>query len=146
MLDKRVFSCQVHNQALLNPPDKLYSASGRASIAPEYVLRALRLQTFYSARSERQLVEQLGEICGAPPQDGVCSVVEIKGIVSAHPEANLLLEIGRKNEYQNCRKPDLAEKGNAHSRKYPFSAMRAPLRRKVSSETGATPLDEINRL
>jgi len=39
--------------------DSLYAASGRPSIAPEYVLRALLLQAFYSVRSERQLVEQL---------------------------------------------------------------------------------------
>lgn len=39
--------------------DLLYAASGRPSIAPEYVLRALLLQAFYSVRSERQLVEQL---------------------------------------------------------------------------------------
>jgi transposase len=39
--------------------DQLYAASGRPSIAPEYVLRALLLQAFYSVRSERQLVEQL---------------------------------------------------------------------------------------
>ncbi len=39
--------------------DALYCASGRPSIAPEYVLRALLLQAFYSVRSERQLVEQL---------------------------------------------------------------------------------------
>jgi transposase len=39
--------------------DELYSSSGRPSIAPEYVLRALLLQAFYSVRSERQLVEQL---------------------------------------------------------------------------------------
>ena len=39
--------------------DTLYAASGRPSIAPEYVLRALLLQAFYSVRSERQLVEQL---------------------------------------------------------------------------------------
>ncbi len=39
--------------------DGLYAASGRPSIAPEYVLRALLLQAFYSVRSERQLVEQL---------------------------------------------------------------------------------------
>ena len=32
---------------------------GRPSIAPEYVLRALLLQAFYSVRSEGQLVEQL---------------------------------------------------------------------------------------
>jgi transposase len=39
--------------------DEMYSGSGRPSIAPEYVLRALLLQVFYSVRSERQLVEQL---------------------------------------------------------------------------------------
>ena len=39
--------------------DEMYSASGRPSIAPEYVLRALLLQAFYSVRSERQMVEQL---------------------------------------------------------------------------------------
>jgi len=35
------------------------AVQGRASVAPEYVLRALLLQTFYSIRSERQLVEQM---------------------------------------------------------------------------------------
>jgi transposase len=39
--------------------DSLYSSSGRPSIAPEYVLRALLPQPFYSVRSERQLVEQI---------------------------------------------------------------------------------------
>jgi transposase len=39
--------------------DKLYAATGRPSIAPEYVLRALLLQVFYSVRSERLLVEQI---------------------------------------------------------------------------------------
>lgn len=39
--------------------DSLYSATGRPSIAPEYVLRALLLQALYSIRSERQVVEQL---------------------------------------------------------------------------------------
>jgi transposase len=39
--------------------DEMYSVSGRPSIAPEYVLRALLLQAFYSVRSERQLVEQI---------------------------------------------------------------------------------------
>ncbi len=37
----------------------MYATSGRPSIAPEYVLRSLLLQAFYSVRSERQLVEQL---------------------------------------------------------------------------------------
>jgi len=39
--------------------DGLYAATGRPSIAPEYVLRALLLQVFYAIRSERLLVEQI---------------------------------------------------------------------------------------
>src|SRR6202007_802906 len=39
--------------------DQLYAATGRRSIAPEYILRALLLQVFYSIRSERLLVEQI---------------------------------------------------------------------------------------
>ena len=38
---------------------KLYADSGRASIAPERLLRALLLQAFYTIRSERQLMEQI---------------------------------------------------------------------------------------
>jgi transposase len=38
---------------------KLYSKFGRPSIAPKKLLRALLLQTLYSIRSERQLMEQL---------------------------------------------------------------------------------------
>jgi len=37
----------------------LYANSGRPSIAPEYILRALLLQVFYSVRSERLLLEQI---------------------------------------------------------------------------------------
>ena len=37
----------------------LYSTTGRPSIAPEKLLRALLLQAFYTIRSERQLMEQL---------------------------------------------------------------------------------------
>ncbi len=37
----------------------LYSRTGRPSIAPEKLLRALLLQAFYTIRSERQLMEQL---------------------------------------------------------------------------------------
>ncbi len=40
--------------------EKLYARFGRPSIAPEKLLRALLLQAFYSVRSERQLMEQLG--------------------------------------------------------------------------------------
>jgi len=35
--------------------DALYAESGRPSIAPEYILRALLLQVFFSVRSERLL-------------------------------------------------------------------------------------------
>jgi transposase len=50
------------NQALGNLSkdfDRLYSKTGRPSIPPEQLLRALLLQIFFSVRSERQLVEQL---------------------------------------------------------------------------------------
>jgi len=39
--------------------DALYAEGGRPSIAPEYILRALLLQVFFSVRSERLLVEQI---------------------------------------------------------------------------------------
>jgi hypothetical protein len=39
--------------------DEQYAASGRLSIASEYILRALLFQVFYSIRSERLLVEQI---------------------------------------------------------------------------------------
>ena len=39
--------------------NKLYAPSGRDSIPPEWLLRALLLQALYSVRSERQLMEQL---------------------------------------------------------------------------------------
>jgi transposase len=38
---------------------KLYARTGRPSIAPERLLRALLLQILYTVRSERLLVEQL---------------------------------------------------------------------------------------
>jgi transposase len=39
--------------------DALYASSVRPSIAPEYILRALLLQVFFSIRSERLLIEQV---------------------------------------------------------------------------------------
>src|SRR5439155_8877579 len=39
--------------------NELYSATGRPSIAPEKLLRALLLQILYTVRSERLLMEQL---------------------------------------------------------------------------------------
>lgn len=39
--------------------DGLYASTGRDSIPPERLLRALLLQAFYSIRSERQLVERI---------------------------------------------------------------------------------------
>src|SRR5204862_7186163 len=53
---------EIVNEALaaLSPEfEKLYAKSGRPSIPPEKLLRALLLQAFYSGRSERQLMEQL---------------------------------------------------------------------------------------
>jgi len=38
---------------------KLYAKTGRPSIAPEKLLRALLIQVLYSVRSERMLMEQL---------------------------------------------------------------------------------------
>ena len=38
---------------------QLYARTGRPSIAPEKLLRALLLQVLFSVRSERQLMEQL---------------------------------------------------------------------------------------
>ena len=40
--------------------EAMYAESGRDSIAPEKLLRALMLQVLYGIRSERMLVEQLG--------------------------------------------------------------------------------------
>jgi transposase len=37
----------------------IYADMGRASIAPEKLMRALLLQVFYTVRSERQICEQL---------------------------------------------------------------------------------------
>jgi transposase len=39
--------------------DMMYASTGRTSIAPEKLLRALLLQAFYGVRSERQLMEQI---------------------------------------------------------------------------------------
>src|SRR5271169_27971 len=39
--------------------NEMYPGTGRASIAPEKLMRALLLQVFYSIRSERQLMEQI---------------------------------------------------------------------------------------
>jgi transposase len=40
--------------------ERLYEGTGRQSIAPERLLRASLLLAFYSVRSERQLMEQIG--------------------------------------------------------------------------------------
>lgn len=46
-------------RGLANRFEALYSPMGRASIAPEKLIRALLLQVLYSIRSERLLMEQL---------------------------------------------------------------------------------------
>ena len=53
---------QLADQVLLEMGsefDALYAATGRPSIPPERLFRALLLQVFYSIRSERMLMEQL---------------------------------------------------------------------------------------
>jgi transposase len=53
---------QIVNDALASLDgdfDRLYSAEGRPSIAPERLLRASLVQILFSVRSERQLVEQM---------------------------------------------------------------------------------------
>jgi transposase len=54
---------EILNQALKGMDaalNAMYAESGRESIAPEKLLRALMLQLLYAIRSERLLVEQLG--------------------------------------------------------------------------------------
>src|SRR5437762_10093742 len=51
--------CDVALKALSREFDRMYSAVGRPSIAPEKLLRALLLQILYTIRSERMLMEQL---------------------------------------------------------------------------------------
>jgi transposase len=43
--------------------DVIYADTGRASIAPEKLLRALLLQVFYSVRSERMLMDRCDTTC-----------------------------------------------------------------------------------
>ena len=53
---------QVVNDALASLDvdfDRLYSAEGRPSIAPERLIRASLIQILFSVCSERQLVEQM---------------------------------------------------------------------------------------
>jgi transposase len=52
----------IVNTALVGLNDlfnDMYADSGRASVAPEKLMRALLLQVFFSIRSERQLMEQI---------------------------------------------------------------------------------------
>ena len=52
----------IANEALASMSgalDAVYASTGRPSIPPEVLLRALLLQAFYGVRSERQLMERL---------------------------------------------------------------------------------------
>ena len=51
--------CDIALKALSREFDRMYSETGRPSIAPEKLLRALLLQILYTIRSERMLMEQL---------------------------------------------------------------------------------------
>ena len=57
----RTIRCIVNEAlaALSGEFSALYSRSGRPSIPPEKLLRAMLVQAFYSIRSERQLMERL---------------------------------------------------------------------------------------
>jgi transposase len=91
--------------------DQLYAATGRPSIAPERLLRALLLQVLYSVRSERQLIEQLNYnllfrwFVGLEMDDGVWDVTVftknrerlIGGQVSQGLLAGVLLEARENN-------------------------------------------------
>ena len=73
-------------QALVNPIlaalsprfQAMYATMGRPSIPPERLLKALLLQTLFTIRSERQLMEQLNYnllfrwFVGLNPDDAVC--------------------------------------------------------------------------
>jgi len=90
---------------------KLYSSTGRPSIAPERLMRALLLQVLYSVRSERQLMEQLNYnllfrwFVGLAMDDGVWDVTVftknrerlIKGDVSQGLLASVLQQAGENN-------------------------------------------------
>jgi hypothetical protein len=59
---------------------RLYAKTGRRSVAPEKLLRALLLQALYSVRSERMLMAREAEQCGAGEilltsmdRDGTCA-------------------------------------------------------------------------
>ncbi len=47
-------------QQMTSSFEKMYSHTGRPSIAPEKLMKALLLQTLYSVKSVRMLMEQLG--------------------------------------------------------------------------------------
>jgi hypothetical protein len=53
--------------------NQIYADSGRASIAPEKLLRAMRIQVLFSVRSERQLMEQVryNRYCGLVSEAGI---------------------------------------------------------------------------
>jgi len=61
--------------------DRLYSATGRPSIPPEQLLRALLLlQTLYTVRSERLLIEQLQYNC---KRSADCILILAQGFAGA---------------------------------------------------------------
>ena len=72
--------------------DRMYAETGRPSIAPEKLLRALTLQVLYGVHSERMLVEQLGyaisqvirklieTVFGDAKQHGILRQVKLRGL------------------------------------------------------------------
>jgi transposase len=83
--------------------DKLYSKTGRPSIAPERLLRAQLLMVLYSIRSERQLMEQLnynllfrwfvGLEMDDPVWDGTVFTKNRERLIAGHLSQQLLLGV-----------------------------------------------------
>jgi len=98
-------------QGISGELDKLYASTGRESIPPERLLRALLLMVLYSVRSERQLMEQLDYnllfrwFVGLEMDDAVWDVTVftknrerlIRGEVSQRLMAAVLAEAREKN-------------------------------------------------
>ena len=67
---------------------KMYSSTGRPSIAPEKLLKALLLQVFYSIRSERQLMERIAL------QQSLDRIEHVRHVLR-HSARQIMPELGR---------------------------------------------------
>jgi len=82
--------------------EKLYSQTGRSSIAPERLIPALLLQVLYTIRSERLLVEQLEynrTTCCSAGSSG-CRQTSRSGITP--PSARTGIGCWKRTSLENC--------------------------------------------